>query len=118
MANATMAKPAIFHSRFRQLPFTQGRERLLATNGYQSCSVPRQAAEIVTELRASFAIPSKCGPDGQNVLEASSERQEFSSNTPNMLPFLCLSLPPCGLWTIHRRVGVRHGRVPRTKRTD
>ena len=86
--------------------------------GIKSCSVRRQAAEIVAEVRACFAIPSKCGPDGQGVLEASSERQEFSSNTPSMQPFLCLSLHPCGLWTFHRRVGVQHGRVPRASCTD
>ena len=62
-----------------------------------------QAAEIVTELRArGFALSSKCGPDGQDVLEASSERQEFSPNTPNMQPFLCLCVPhaDCGRLTV------------------
>jgi len=77
-----------------------------------------QVVEIVTEFRARLALSSKCGPDGQDVLEASSESQEFSLNTPNMQPFLCPSVPPRGLWTTHRRVGVRHGRGPRASCTD
>jgi len=81
-----------------------------------------QAAEVDTVLRTRplrFSSNSDCGSDdGQNVLEASLESQEFSPNTPNVQPFLCLSIPPRGLWTTHRRVGVRHGRGPRTSRTD
>ena len=94
-----------------------GPERLRAANGCRSI-LNGPGGRIIAVFRAAGVGFLPRPTDGQDVLKASPGRQAFSFNTPSMLPFLLRSVAPRGLWTIHRRVGVRHGRGPRAACTD